>query len=171
MKLIKQVIVVLNLASWALGTESCDNSVAIVAFQPKTRANFSFWTGDKPANLTRTRDFTVCFRYRTRYVSDVAYILETNQIKLSVYKKFGAVFLRPWNALTSNEEYRRVFLFCKTYEPGHWVSVCLRVKLEGNTQEVYFFQDGDLCFKQQFLDGTFEWMYFKDHLSLSDLLR
>ena len=103
--------------------------------------------------------------------ADSMTILETKQTAFGFYNNIGYVFLRPWNASTANDEYRRIINFCKPYEPGYWISLCLRVELEGKSQTITFFQDGALCFKHTFLDGHFEWLYFKEKMAAGDLLR
>ena len=148
-------------------------SVAVVSFQPSTQVMFksSFESYDATEELVGTNVFTMCFRYMTRFLSGFECIFETNQMKFCVFQKYAFFLLRQWNVSSPNEEYRRVVTFCKPVEPGHWVSVCLRVKLQGNIQEVTFSQDGEICFHNHFLDGTFDVIYFKDKPSLNDTLR
>ena len=106
----------------------------------------------------------------TRFLSDFAILVETNQIGVGITKKYAGLLLRQWNVSAPDAEYRRVVKFCKPFEPGQWVSVCLRVKLQGNIQEVSFSQNGEICFHEQFLDGTFEEIYFRETFSLEDIL-
>ena len=149
-------------------------SVAIVSFQPSTQSNESMvksnFERDAKEKLVATNVFTLCFRYMTRFLSDFAILVETNQIVVGITKKYAGLFLRQWNVSAPDAEYRRVVRFCKPFEPGQWVSVCLRVKLQGNIQEVSFFQNGEICFHEQFLDGTFEEIYFRETFSLEDIL-
>ena len=146
-------------------------TVPVIAFQPKRSLISEFKTESIPNGHVKTRDFTACLRYMAYFTSDSMTILETKQTAFGFYNNIGYVFLRPWNASTANDEYRRIIAFCKPYEPGYWISLCLRVELEGDSQTITFFQDGSLCFKHTFLDGHFEWLYFKENMAADDILR
>ena len=148
-------------------------AVSIVNFRPKK--NWREWN-ESPKAITNkffaTKDITVCFRYMTYMNEDLMVLVETFQIKIMFKKSVGYVFLRQWNATASNDEYRRFIQSCKPYEPGHWYSICIRVKLAGKNQEITYFQDGKKCFQMKFSDGNFEWLYLKKGLTyFEDLLR
>ena len=154
-----------------ISVESSDQSVPVIKFKPKTAFAFSGEELDSVnAGFKRFSEFTVCFRYMARFGSDF-FMIETNQIMMGSNINFGYVILRPWNGSTINDEYRRILPFCKPYVSGHWVSQCLRVKLEGKTQDITFVQDGKECFHHKFLDGDFEEIYLQENLSINDLLR
>ena len=170
-KMIRYIAILLILSN-QVKSDIMDKRIAVVAFQPKVSISHEFLTEDVNKGFYSSKDLTVCFRYMTRFISDLDYILliETIQFRLGVYKNYGVVFLRPFNSTVSNDEYRRVYRFCKSCEPGHWVSVCLRVTLHAKIQKISFFQDGGLCFYDKYLDGSFENMFFRNNVSLDDWL-
>ena len=168
----RYITILLIIFSEQVKSDVIGKHVAVVASQPKVSISHEFLTEDINKGFYSSKDLTVCFRYMTRFISDLDYILliETIQFRLGVYKNYGVVFLRPFNSTVSNDEYRRVYRFCKSYEPGHWVSVCLRVTLHAKIQKISFFQDGGLCFHDKYLDGSFENMFFRNNVSLDDWL-
>ena len=171
-KMMTRYIAILLILSDHVKSDIMDKRIAVVAFQPKVSISHEFLTEYVEDGFYSSKDLTVCFRYMTRFISDQAYILlvQTLQFRLGVYKNYGIVFLRPFNSTVSNDEYRRIFQFCKSYEPGYWLSVCLRVKLRANIQEISFFQEGNLCSHDKYLDGTFDYMLFPNNASLDDWL-
>ena len=150
-----------------------DKPVNIVTFRPK-----KIWTEwiRSPTTINNrfiaTKEITVCLRYMTFQNKAPMVLVETAQIKIMFHKSVGFVILRPWNATTSNDEYRRLIKSCKPYEPGHWLSLCIKVQLLNKTQEITLFQDGRKCFLTKHSDGNFEWMYFqRGKKYFEDLLR
>ena len=148
-------------------------SVTIAAFQPQTWHQRSKFDGiTNTDDYLKTKAFSVCFRYMTRFISDNHItLLDTHQMTFAIGKNFPFVLLRPWNASSLHDEYCRILKYCQFYKAGHWVSVCLKVKLDGRSQELTFIQDGDLCFKKTFDDGSFEWLFFREMTSIKDILR
>ena len=147
-------------------------SMRIVTFRPK-----KVWTDwyESPKVITNgliaTKDVTLCFRYMTFINKDPMVLIETAQLKIMFHYTYGYLIIRQWNATTSNDEYRRLIKPCKPYKPGHWFSLCIKVKLVGKTQEITYYQGGEKCFQTQFADGNFEWLYFKKRMThFEDLL-
>ena len=145
----------------------------IVSFRPK-----KIWTEwiESPTAITNrfiaTKEMTVCLRYTTFMNKSPMVLVENAQIKIMFDKSNGYLILRAWNATTSNDEYRRLLKPCKPFEPGHWLSLCIKVKIQAKIQEITYFQDGKKCFQTRFADGNFEWLYFqKGKKYFEDLLR
>ena len=63
----------------------------------------------------------------------------------------------------------RMYRFCSTYQPGQWVSICLRLKLTNQSQEMTLVQDGQICFHKQYSNPGFEWFYYKQNASVVDM--
>ena len=97
------------------------------------------------------------------------FLIDTNQVSFWLEEKRGFIFLRPLNASSRNDVYSRMFQFCKTYIPGYWMSICFSVKLDRETQEITFFQDGTICSREKYIDGDFEWVFFNPSVSLEDM--
>ena len=150
-----------------------DRSVSIVTFRPK-----KIWTNwiKSPTAITNrfiaTKEITICLRYMTFKNKAPLVLVETAQIKLMFHKSIGFVILRPWNATTSNDEYRRIIKFCEPHKPGHWLSLCIKVKLLNNTQDITHFEDGRKCSHTTYSDGHFDKLYFqRGGKYFEDLLR
>ena len=109
-KMIRYIAILLILSN-QVKPDIMDKRIAVVAFQPKVSISHEFLTEDVNKGFYSSKDLTVCFRYMTRFISDLDYILliETIQFRLGVYKNYGVVFLRPFNSTVSNDEYRRVY--------------------------------------------------------------
>ena len=179
--LLKEILIIVilfihefdSIISENVSSKVTSDSVPVISFQPKK--TFSSTFDDLEQDITNgihaTQDFTFCFRYKTQIISDINMILETGQMKFGIGLKSAWIFLRPWNATTVNDEYRRVIKLCKFNKPGHWMSMCLRVKLRDNIQEIVFSQNEEVCFKQEFLGGSLGWIYFKKDLSIENILR
>ena len=179
--LLKEILIIVILFIHKFDSKISENvsskvtsdSVPVISFQPKKHftSTFDDLEQDISDGFHATQDFTFCFRYKTQIISDTNMILETSQIKFGTGIKTAWIFLRPWNATTVNDEYRRVIKLCKLNKPGHWVSMCLRVKLKDNIQEIVFSQNEEVCFKQEFLGGSLGWIYFKKDMSIENILR
>ena len=158
------------LCTFAKGTLA--KTLTVVELEPNTWDYYSFNdTYNINDDFLQTKELTICFRYMARFNRDYYVIVETHQLKLLIANDNSYVYLRSLNASTTNDEYRRILTYCKSYTPGHWMSMCLRIKLSENTQEILFYQNGNPCSEERYFDGDFEWIYFQKKLSLNDLLR
>ena len=116
----------------------------------------------------KTREVSICFRFMTQF-NPSFFIVTINQINIWFDRSQGFVYLKSQNATTRNDEYCRRFQYCQTYVPGHWMSICLSIKLSKNTQEITVYQDGDPCFNEKYFDGDFEWIFVDPSISLADM--
>ena len=116
----------------------------------------------------KTSKFSFCVRFMTHFNPNF-FLIDTNQVSFWLEEKRGFIFLRPLNASSRNDVYSRMFQFCKTYIPGYWMSICFSVKLDRETQEITFFQDGAICSREKYTDGDFEWVFFNPSVSLEDM--
>ena len=122
-------------------------------------------------NLQKTQDFTICFRYMPRFTMQGSYglyILYTDQLRFWIGYDRGYFYLKSRNS-TQNERYSRRVQFCEPFPPGKWTSLCLRIRIFKETQEIVLFQQGKPCSTNKYEDGDFEWFYIKKMWTVKDL--
>ena len=153
---------------WATGVVRGDaTSLAVLDFKPLSDVD-TISVGGSTNGLRGTREIAVCFRFLTQF-NPSFFLITTSQFNIWLKHDKGFVYMKSRNATTKNEEYCRMFPYCQKYVPGHWMSVCLSIKLKGQTQEITFSQEGQICAQKSYLDGDFEWMYVKPTIFVNDM--
>ena len=117
----------------------------------------------------KTREFSFCVRFMTHFNPNF-YLIDTNQVRIYMKDNLGYIYLKPMKASSGYDWYSRMFQFCKTYIPGSWISICLTVALNKETQEITFFQDGTICSSEKYRDGDLEWIFLNPSISLEEML-
>ena len=139
--------------------------LAVVEFQAKTQV---FNNNIQEYGLLKTHEITICFRFMTRMNPNFSFF-NMNQLDIKLKDDGTFLTLKSWNARDLTESYSRMFQMCQTYVPGQWMSLCFSVKLTENRQEITFLQDGELCSENIFLDGNFDWIFYKSSITVADL--
>ena len=133
-----------------------------------TNGNFEL---SQNGSLLKTHDITICFRFMFQVPRETK-IIKNDQFGLNLGYSEGWVSLRPRNETTRVEErpYQyRMIKFCKPFEPGQWMSMCVRIQLLKNIQKIKVYQNGKLCFQNVYEDGDFEWIYHRRHISIKNV--
>ena len=124
---------------------------------------------ENPNTLEKTKDFTLCFRFMTRFFSSYKlfqtnhwYMTLKNDMEFSGYLNF-----RPINTSLA-DGFSKMFLL-KPYVPGKWVSLCLGLKLSESGPEMTLVQDGNIELRKTFSGGDFEWFYYSRNMSIQNL--
>ena len=147
----------------------CSNSEqAVVEFNAKSSSTAIELKALQLDRHIKIRKFSFCLRFMTHFNPNF-FLIDTNQVSLYMEENRGYIFLKPMNASSRNDWYSRMFQFCKTYIPGFWISICLTVTLNKETQEITFFQDGTICSSEKYRDGDLEWVFLNPSISLEEM--
>ena len=139
----------------------------IISYEPNTVNSTSL----PLENLLKTQDITLCFRFMPRFRTQGShglYLLYTEQLKFWIGYEVGYFSLTSRNS-SQHERYSRMVQFCEPFMPGRWTSLCLRVRIVKETQEIVLFQQGKPCFTSIYEDGDIDWFYIKKTWTANDL--
>ena len=141
---------------------------AIVEFNAKSNPTIKEVKVLQQDGYIKNCKFSFCIRFMTHFNPNFV-LIDTNQVSFRLEENRGFIFLKPLNASSRNDVYSRMFQFCKTYIPGSWISICLTVALNKETQEITFFQDGTICSSEKYRDGDLEWIFLNPSISLEEM--
>ena len=146
----------------------CNSEQAIVEFNAKSSPTAKELKALQQDGHIKIRKLSFCLQFMTHFNPNF-FLIDTNQVSLYMEKNRGYIFLKPMNASSRNDWYSRMFQFCKTYIPGFWISICLTVTLNKETQEITFFQDDTICSSEKYWDGDLEWVFLNRSISLEEM--
>ena len=141
---------------------------AIVEFNAKSGSDTKEVKVTPHDGQVKTREISFCVRFMTQF-NPKYFLFNTYQVSFWMSQNQGFIYLKSLNASSRSDEYCRMFQFCKTYIPGHWMSICFSINLNGVTQEITFFQDGKVCSQVNYLDGDFEWLFWNSSIKLEEM--